>query len=94
MLPQPLTAVTVNQRAERRGREAAVARLTPHDWRRTYVGNILDLCGDLSTAQQLAGHASPSTTSRYDPRPAAARRRAAGGLHVPYVAPATSGLDS
>ena len=35
ILPHSLTAVTVNQRIERRGREAAVARLTPHDWRRT-----------------------------------------------------------
>lgn len=72
IIPHSMTAVTVNQRVERRGREAVVARLTPHDGRRTYVSDVLDLCGDLSIAQQLAGHASPTTTSRYGRRTATA----------------------
>ena len=44
----------------------------------------------LSTAQQVAGHSSPSTTARYDRRPEAVKRHAAGKLAIPYVRRAKS----
>lgn len=69
---------------------AATAPWSPHDARRTWTGDLLDASGDLSIAQQLAGHSSPATTARYDRRPEATRRQAAAQLHVPYVRP-TSG---
>jgi integrase len=67
-------------------REAAILGASPHDCRRTWIGELLEV-SDLSTAQQLAGHARPDTTARYDRRPEATRRRAAAMLHVPYVPP-------
>ena len=62
-------------------------RLSPHDCRRTYAGRALDAGVDLSVLQRMMGHASVSTTSRYDARPAAAKRAAAMRMRLPFHRP-------
>jgi integrase len=54
-----------------------------HDFRRTFIGELLDAGVDLATAQALVGHSSPATTARYDRRPEKTRREAVNRLRLP-----------
>ena len=69
---------------QKRATEAGVEVFSPHDCRRTFISNLLDLGVDLVTVSMLAGHASPLTTSKYDRRGEVAKRLAVELLEIPY----------
>jgi len=52
---------------------------------RKRLAPLLQAKVDLATVQQMAGHASPLTTVRYDRRGDEARREAVEHLHFPYT---------
>lgn len=70
-----------------RVRKVGIQPPAPHDLRRTWTGDLLEAGVELATVQKMAGHASVSTTGRYDRRDRGVQRRAAAHLDVPYVPP-------
>jgi len=90
-LGHTLTGEAIRQILARRTLAAGVVAVSPHDLRRTYAGDLLDAGADLPAVQQLMGHASPSTTSRYDRRGDKARRSAAERLRLDLDDPAQPG---
>ena len=67
---------------EKRGAEAGVTNFSAHDFRRTFISELLDST-DIVTVQKLAGHASPELTSRYDRRGEEVQQRAVQAINVP-----------
>ena len=85
---RPLRPQAVAELLLRHGAQAGLsAPCSPHDLRRTGIGDLLDAGADLATVQHLAGHADPATTAHYDRRGERAKRRATDLLHVPYSVP-------
>ena len=78
-----MTAQAVYNVIVNRCEAARIDGVTPHDFRRTFVGELLDAGVDLATAASLAGHSNPATTQGYDRRGSRARQAAAAKLHWP-----------
>jgi integrase/recombinase XerD len=80
-----LTDKSVSWILQVRASQAAVRDFSPHDMRRTCISNLLDSGADLVTVAELAGHASVTTTAKYDRRGEAAKRAAMLRMSIPHV---------
>jgi len=85
VMHRPLTTQAIYYLLKRRAKSAGVKTFTPHDFRRTFVGDLLDAGVDIAIVAKMAGHASVDTTARYDRRPERAKQEAAQVLKVPYT---------
>lgn len=68
----------------KRVREAGIAKLTPHDLRRSGATDLLLRGADVIVVQRILGHSSLDTTKLYDRRDDLAQRNAARLLKLPY----------
>lgn len=75
-----LTGQAVYGILQRRAEKAGVESFTPHDLRRTFASDLLEHGNDLSVTKALMGHSSTDTTTRYDHRGQAAKRKPAARL--------------
>lgn len=71
-----LTPQSVLWILQQRGKQAGAKPFSPHDFRRTFCSDLLDAPIDIVTVQKLAGHASPTTTAKYDRRGEETKRKA------------------
>ena len=79
-----MTTQAIYDMLKARDTDARTHYMSPHDLRRTFVGDLLDAGADIVTVQKLAGHSSVETTARYGRRDERAKAAAVARLHVPY----------
>lgn len=73
---RPMSGDNFCKRLQQFGKLAGIARLTPHDGRRTFITTLLDKGIDIVIVASLAGHAMLETTRMYDRRSQASQKRA------------------
>lgn len=80
---QRLTTGAINHLLSKLVGRAGVITVTPHDFRRSLISDLLDAGADIATVADLVGHTNVQTTRRYDRRGERARRRAMDLLSLP-----------
>ena len=83
ILSRRMTDQAVLYILQKRAAQAGVEPFSPHDFRRTFISDLLDANVDVVTVQKLVGHASPETVSVYDRRGEKAKRQAVENLQLP-----------
>jgi site-specific recombinase XerD len=84
IIMQKMTAEAAYNLLKKRAEQAQVKDFTPHDFRRTFAGEMMDGGVDIATIAKIMGHSSIDTTGRYDRRPETVKRAAAQKIHFPY----------
>ncbi len=62
-----------------------IEHVTPHDFKRTMIGEALDAGVDIKMVAKMVGHKSTKTTEKYDRRPERTRKEAFNSIELPEV---------
>ncbi len=84
MVAGRMSSQAVFMMLRRRAEQAEIRAFSPHDLRRSFVSHLLGAGADISLIAKMAGHASVSTTARYDRRGEIEKAKASQLLHLPY----------
>ncbi|MCT7968986.1 site-specific integrase [Laspinema sp. D1] len=76
IIPNRITSEAIALRLQEWGKVAGLESFSAHDFRRTFISNLLDKGVDIATVQQLVGHSNIGTTARYDRRGEETKRAA------------------
>lgn len=79
-LTKHMRPASIYRLVQNRSTRAGIREVTPHDFRRTFATRTLEAGIDIFVLQGAMGHASPTTTRRYDRRDAKALAKAARAL--------------
>lgn len=83
LVDRPMTPRAIAALVDKRRLQAGLARLAPHDFRRTFAGDLLDAGADLVQVKGLLGHSSADVTARYDRRPERQKQAVVNRLTLP-----------
>lgn len=78
-----MTAHSVYLRIQDHALACGIENITPHDFRRSCIGELLDAGVDIATVSKMVGHADVSTTASYDRRGERAKADAASKIDLP-----------
>ncbi len=81
--PQRMSEQAIYNMTAKRAMMAGIKDFSPHDFRRTFAGDMLEAGVDIVTVAKLMGHADVNTTARYDRRPETAKKKSAEFIHIP-----------
>jgi site-specific recombinase XerD len=65
---EPLDGEAIFAAVQKLCANARIKKVTPHDFRRTFISNLLAAGVDLVTVSKIAGHSDTKTTAKYDRR--------------------------
>lgn len=82
-----LSPGAIQRRIDLRWRQAGLRKLTAHDFRRTFLSELLDSGADAMQARKVAGHSSVATTQLYDLREDRGIQEAVDRMHIVIPAP-------
>jgi len=90
LIGKPMSSKGMYWTVKEVAKRAGMPEIAPHDFRRTFISQLLDAGADIKTVSNLAGHASVDTTANYDRRGEKAKEKAVELLKR-FKGPATNG---
>jgi len=83
IVPRQMTTQALFLMLQRRAAVCGIEDISPHDFRRTFIGELLDAGTDLVVISKMVGHSNVSTTAKYDRRGERAKQDAAARIDLP-----------